>query len=73
MPISIGSDASYDSGTVYSLQTILFSKKLCGLTFLLQLEVLLGLFRFCMHSGFPFVSAILERYTIMRVYPSETV
>jgi hypothetical protein len=34
MPIfSIGSDASYASGTVYSLQTILFLRKLCGLTF----------------------------------------
>jgi len=41
MPIStIGSDASYDSGTVYSLQTILFLRKLCRLTFLLQIEVI---------------------------------
>jgi hypothetical protein len=47
---SIGSDASYDSGTVYSLQTILFLRKLCGLTFLLQIEVIHGLIRFCTHS-----------------------
>jgi hypothetical protein len=42
--------ASYDSGTVYSLQTILFLRKLCGLTFSLQIEVIHGLARFCMHS-----------------------
>jgi len=30
---SIGSDASYNSGTVYSLQTIIFLRMLCGLTF----------------------------------------
>jgi len=34
--IDIGSDASYDSGTVYSLQTIIFLRKLCGPTFFLQ-------------------------------------
>jgi len=34
---SIGSDASYVSGTVYSLQTILFLRNLCRLTFLLQI------------------------------------
>jgi len=33
---SFGSDASYDSGTVYSLQTILFLRKLCGLTFVFK-------------------------------------
>jgi hypothetical protein len=47
---SIGSDASYDSGTVYSLQIILFLKKLCRLTFLLQIEAIHGLIRFCTHS-----------------------
>jgi len=48
---SIGSDAS--SGTVYSLQTILFLRKLCRLTFLLQIEAIHGLIRFCTHSDFP--------------------
>ena len=33
----MGSDASYNSGTVYSLQTIFFLRKLCRLTFLLQI------------------------------------
>ena len=46
----IGSDASYDSGTVYSLKTILFLRKLCRLTFLLQIEAIHGLIRFCTHS-----------------------
>jgi len=47
---SIGSDASYNSGTVYSLQTIFFLRKLCGLTFKLQIEVIHGLIRFCTRS-----------------------
>jgi len=46
---SIGSDPSYDSGTVYPLQTILFLRKLCRLTFLLQIEAIHGLIRFCTH------------------------
>jgi hypothetical protein len=44
---SIGLDASYESGTVYSLQTILFLRKLCQLTFFLQTEVIHGLIKFC--------------------------
>jgi len=43
-------DASYDSEAVYSLQTILFLRKLCGLTFFLQTEVIHGLIRFCSRS-----------------------
>jgi len=40
MPIfSIGSVASYVSGTVYSFQTILFLSKLCGLNFFFLTEV----------------------------------
>jgi hypothetical protein len=56
---SIGSAASYDSGTVYSLRTILFLRKLCRLTYL-QIEVIRGLTRFCTHSKIPYVSAILN-------------
>jgi hypothetical protein len=47
---SVGSDASYNFGTVYSLQTNLFSRKLCGLTIFLRTEVIHGLFRFCTRS-----------------------
>jgi len=67
---SIGSDASYDSGLVYSLQTILFLRKLCRLTFLLQIEVIHGLTRFCTHAlqDFPapqqFLNAIRSRESI---------
>ena len=49
---SIGSDASYGSGTVYSIQTILFLRKLCGLTFLSQIEVIHELISFCTHPKF---------------------
>jgi len=49
--VSNGSDASYDSGTVHSLLLkILFLRKLCGLTFLLQIKVIHGLIRSCTHS-----------------------
>jgi len=45
---SIGSDASYDFGTVYSSNNPLL---VCGLTFLLQaIEVIHGLISFCTHS-----------------------
>ena len=40
----------YNSGTVYSLQTILSLRKLCKLTFLLQIEVIHRLIRFCTPS-----------------------
>ena len=40
-------------GTVYSLQTILFLRKLCGLTYLLQIELIHGLIRFYTHSKIP--------------------
>jgi hypothetical protein len=54
---SIGSGASYNSGTVYSLQIILFLRKLCGLTFLLQIKVIHGLIRQVMHALFHDVPA----------------
>ena len=46
---SIGSDASYDSGTVFFSNNP-FLRKLCGLSFLLQIEVIHGLIRLCTHS-----------------------
>jgi len=69
---SIGSDASYDSGTVYSLQTILFLIKLCRLT-LFQIEVILDLSGSARNPRFPCISAISECHTISRIYPSKTV
>ena len=60
-----------NSGTVYSLQTILSLRKLCGLTFLLQIVDLSGSAR---TSRFPCISAaIFEYHTISRIYQSETV
>jgi hypothetical protein len=59
---SIGLDASYDSGTVYSLQTILFLRKLCRLAFLMQVEAIHGLIRFCT-PRLPYISAIFECHT----------
>jgi hypothetical protein len=38
------------SGTVYSLQTTVFLRKLCGLIYFLQTEVIHGLTRFYMRS-----------------------
>ena len=71
MPIfSIGSDASYDSETVFSLETILFLRNLCGLTFLLQIEVIHGPAYQVLHAlqDFPasqqFLNAIRSRESI---------
>jgi len=69
---SFGSDA-YDSGTVYSLQTILFLRKLCGLTFFLLIEVIHELIRFCTHSKISLRLSNVKCHTISRVYPSKTV
>ena len=71
---SIGSDASYDSETVYSLQTILSLRKcVCGLTFLLQIEWILDVSGSARTPRFPCASAISECHTISRIYPSKTV
>jgi len=43
----IGSDASYNSRTVYFLQTCLLLRELCGLPFFLQTNVIHGFIRFC--------------------------
>jgi len=71
--ISIGSDASYDFGTVCSLRTILFLRKLCGLTFLLQIECYMDLPGSARNPRFPCVSAVFECHTISQIYQSETV
>ena len=70
---SIDSDASYDSGTVCSLQTILFLRNLCGLTFLLQIEMIHGVIRFCTHSKISLHLSNFECHAISRVYPSKTI
>jgi hypothetical protein len=70
---SIGSDAPYDSGTVYSLQTILFLRKLCRLTSLLQIETILDISGSARTPRFPCVPEIFECHTISRVYQSKTV
>ena len=70
---SIGSDASYVSGTVYSLQTILFLRKLCRLTSLLQIETILDISGSARTPRFPCVPEIFECHTISRVYQFETV
>jgi hypothetical protein len=74
---STGSDASYESGTVYSLQTsypfLRKLRKMCELTFLLQIEVTLDLSGSARNPRFPCISAIFECHTISRIYPSKTV
>ena len=69
---SHGSDASYESETVYSLHTSSpwESCKLCGLTFSLQIEVM-DFFGSVSTPQFPFVSTICECHTISQVYPSK--
>ena len=68
---SIGSDASYNSGTAYWLQTIL--KKVVHADLLIANKGDMDLSGSARTPRSPCVSAIFECHTISRVHPSETV
>jgi hypothetical protein len=72
MPVfPIGSDASYNSGTAYWLQTIL--KKVVHADLLIANKGDMDLSGSARTPRSPCVSAIFECHTISRVHPSETV
>jgi len=72
--LSIGSDALYDSVTVYCLQAILFLRKLCGLTSSCKQKWFMDLSGSAVAWRIPCVSATFGCHSISQVHhQSETI